>query len=61
MTVLHLKEISGCGFNRQDVTDGLLSIEDAVDKIAAATSPIEDIEELDLFAARGRILAGARE
>ena len=58
MTIVHLKEISGCGCDRQDVTDRLLSIDDAVAKIDAATAPIEGVEELDLLAARGRILAG---
>jgi len=47
MTVLHLKEESGCGGDRQDVADGLLSIDDALARIDAATWPgCSDVTEL---------------
>ncbi|MEM7060999.1 MAG: gephyrin-like molybdotransferase Glp [Pseudomonadota bacterium] len=57
MTILQLTEKTGCGCDHQDIIDGLLSIDAALARLEAATLPIEGVEELDLIAAQGRILA----
>lgn len=57
MTVLQFSDHDGCGCSSADVTDRLLTIDQALDAIARIAAPVPDKQVLDLALAKGRVLA----
>lgn len=58
MTIQRAIASPGCGCDGEDTARGLLSIDAALDAIAAGTTPLTDSETVPLGQAAGRVLAG---
>lgn len=57
MTLHHTIAPSGCGCDRLDIARHLVPIDEALARMIAAARPVEEIEEIALAAALGRVLA----
>lgn len=57
MTVLQITEKNGCGCNAADISETLLTIDDALEAISRIASPVREKRQVGLAKARGRVLA----
>ncbi|WP_417766611.1 gephyrin-like molybdotransferase Glp [Stappia sp.] len=57
MKTLHRLERPGCGCGENEAGDGLLSLDEALARIAGTSGAVEEVEIVPLQRARGRVLA----
>lgn len=57
MKTVHRLERPGCGCGENEVGDGLLSLDEALARIAGKSDAVEEVETVPLKNARGRVLA----
>lgn len=57
MKTLHRLERPGCGCGENEAGDGLLSLDEALARIAGTSGAVEEVETVPLQRARGRVLA----
>lgn len=57
MKTVHRLERPGCGCGENEVGDGLLSLDEALARIARKSVAVEEVEAVQLQHARGRVLA----